>query len=105
MKQYTVQITEKALQDMEEIYTYIAKQLQAPEAAIRQYDRIASAIESLCVFPERIKLMDSKPERAMGMRQLLIENYSAFFIVKDTRVVVLRVLYSASDISTRLLEQ
>lgn len=31
MKRYTVQITEKALMDMEEIYTYIAEQLQVPE--------------------------------------------------------------------------
>ncbi len=31
MKQYTVQITDKALTDMEEIYVYIAEQLLAPE--------------------------------------------------------------------------
>lgn len=44
MKQYTVQITDKALADMEEIYTYIAEQLLAPENAIEQYNRIAEAI-------------------------------------------------------------
>lgn len=38
MKQYRVEITDRALKDMEEIYTYIADQLQAPENAIRQYD-------------------------------------------------------------------
>ena len=41
MKQYTVQITHKALADMEEIYVYIAECLQAPGNAIRQYNRIA----------------------------------------------------------------
>ena len=43
MKQYKVQITDKALADMEEIYNYIAIQLQAPENAIGQYNRIAKA--------------------------------------------------------------
>jgi len=104
MKQYTVRITDKALADMEEIYNYIATQLQAPENAMGQYNRIAEAIESLHVFPERVKLMESEPERMMGLRQLVVDNYSAFYIIEDRQVIVTRVLYSAMDISRRLLE-
>ena len=47
MKQYRVEITDRALKDMEEIYTYIADQLQAPENAIRQYDRIATILSAV----------------------------------------------------------
>lgn len=104
MKQYVVRITDRALADMEEIYNYVAIQLQAPENAMGQYNRIAEAIEGLHVFPERIKLMESEPERIMGLRQLVIDNYSAFYVVEDTDVIVTRVLYSAMDISRRLLE-
>ncbi len=104
MKRYTVQITDRALADMEEIYNYIAIQLQAPENAIGQYNRIAEAIEGLCVFPERIKLMESDPERMMGLRQLVIDNYSAFYVIGNMQVIVTRVLYSAIDISKRLIE-
>ena len=39
MNVYQVQITDKALVDMEEIYTYIAEQVQAIENAIEQYNR------------------------------------------------------------------
>jgi len=102
MKQYKVQITDKALADMEEIYNYIAIQLQAPENAIGQYNRIAEAIEGLTVFPERVKLMESEPEGTMGLRQLVVDNYSAFYVIENERVIVMRVLYSASDIGTRL---
>lgn len=105
MKQYTVQITDKALADMEEIYTYIAEQLLAPENAIGQYNRIAEAIQNLNVFPERVRIMESEPEHAMGLRQLPIDNFSLFYVIEDNRVVVTRVLYSASDISRRLLER
>ena len=69
MKQYKVQITDKALADMEEIYNYIAIQLQAPENAIGQYNRIAKAIEELKMFPEKVRLMESEQERAMELRR------------------------------------
>lgn len=104
MKQYTVQITDKALADMEEIYNYIAIQLQAPENAIGQYNRIAEAIEELNMFPERVKLMESEPERGIGLRQLAVDNYSAFYVIENEKVIVTRVLYSASHIEKRLLE-
>ncbi len=48
--------------------------------------------------------MESEPERAMGLRQLVIDKYSAFYVIKDMKVIVIRVLYSAMDISKRLLE-
>lgn len=105
MKQYTVQITDKALADMEEIYIYIVEQFLAPENAIGQYNRIAEAIQNLNVFPERMQIMESEPEHTMGLRQLPIDNFSVFYVVEDNRVVVTRVLYSASDINRRLLER
>ncbi len=55
MKQYKVEITDKALADIEEIYNYIAiQQFQAPENAIGQYNRIAKAIEELNRFAEKV---------------------------------------------------
>lgn len=56
------------------------------------------------MFPEKVRLMESEPERAMGLRQLVIDKYSAFYVIKDMKVIVIRVLYSAMDISKRLLE-
>ena len=88
---------------MEEIYNYIAIQLQAPENAMGQYNRIAETIEGLHVFSERIKLMESEPERIMGLRQLVIDNYSVFYVIEDMDVIVTRVLYSVMNISRRLL--
>lgn len=104
MKQYVVRITDRALADMEEIYNYIAIQLQAQENAMGQYNRIAEAIEGVNVFPERVKLVESEPERIMGLRQLVIDNFSVFYVIEDIDVIVTRVLYTAMDISRRLLE-
>lgn len=48
--------------------------------------------------------MESELERIMGLRQLVIDNYSVFYVIEDMDVIVTRVLYSAMDISRRLLE-
>ncbi|MCM1112017.1 MAG: type II toxin-antitoxin system RelE/ParE family toxin [Muribaculum sp.] len=105
MKQYTVKITDRALADMEEIYNYIAIQLQAPGNAMGQYNRIVEAIEKLHVFPERVKLMEFEPEHAVGLRQLIVDHYSVFYLIVKEDVIVTRVLYSASDLSKRLSEE
>ena len=104
MKRYQVKITEKALADMEAIYDYVAFILQSPDTAMKQYDRIAGAIESLDTFPERCKLSDSEREHSQGMRQLMIDNFSIVYLVGEKDVFVLRVLYSSSDMSARLHE-
>ena len=102
MKQYRVLITDEALNDMESIYEYIAEELLAPDTAMGQYNRIADAIETLDQMPERIKLMESEPEKTRGLRKLIVDNYAVFFIIADDIVIVTNVLYGASDIENRL---
>jgi len=51
MRHYEVLISDKANDDMEGIYKYIAETLLAPMAAAEQYDRIADAILSLEDMP------------------------------------------------------
>ena len=102
MKRYDVVITQSAAMDMESIYNYIAFNLQAPSTAMEQYTRIANEVLSLEYFPERIKLMDTFPEKRRGLRQLLVDNYSVFFSIDGNRVIVISVLYTASDIINKL---
>ena len=62
MKQYDVKISHAALSDMEQIYSYIADRLLEPDTAMGQYNRIAEAIQSLNILPERCALVESEPE-------------------------------------------
>lgn len=102
MKQYKVSITKEALQDMEDIYNYIAIELLSPEIAMGQYNRIAAEILTLDTFPERFRIMESEPEMSMGLRRMLVDNYSVFYTVRGDNVIVTDVLYTASDIEARL---
>ncbi len=99
---YTVRISKRALLDLETIYDYFAQELSAPKAAMDQYNRIADCIEKLEFFPNRIKLLESEPERTLGIRKITVDHYSVFFVIKQDKVIVIRVLYSRSDITKRL---
>lgn len=102
MKQYTVEITDEALADMEQLYNHIAYILQAPKNAIEQYDRISDGILKLNTLPERFRIMDSEPERSNGIRKMPVDNYLVFYVIKEDRVIVTNILYSGSDIGSRL---
>lgn len=69
---------------------------------MKQYDSIADGVRSLENFPERCRLFDSQPGHDMGMRQLQVDNYSVIYVIEDESVIVLRVMYSSSDINARL---
>ena len=105
MEEYKVEITKEALSDMEAIYEYIANELLVPEYAIGQYRRIANAILKLSRFPEKYRVMRSENEKQREIRRMVVDNYSVFYIIRGDRVIVTNVLYSASDIEARLLEE
>ena len=68
----------------------------------QQNRRIADEILTLDTFPERFRIMDSEPEKRMELRRMLVDNYSVFYTIRDERVIVTDVLYTASDIEARL---
>lgn len=70
MERYNVVIAASARNDMDEIYEYIFYELSAPIAAVNQYERIATAILSLDIFPERIKIIDSEYGANIKLRQM-----------------------------------
>ena len=104
MNKYHVEITKEALQDMEDIYNYIARELCSPEIAMRQYDRIAKEILKLNIFPQRYRIINSEQEKEKELRRLIVDNYSVFYTIYEKKVIVTNVLYSASDLENRLKE-
>ena len=88
MKQYTVEITDEALGDMDQLYNHIEYVLLAPRNAIGQYNRIPDEILKLDIFPGRFRIMDSEPEHSKGVRRMLVDNYSVFYVIKEDKVIV-----------------
>lgn len=104
MEKYQVFMTEKAEMDMESIYYYIATECMEPEAAMEQYDRIASQIMILAEMPARIRIMDSEPEHTWKVRGMPVDEYDVLFQIRGDRVIVLRVLHCKQDMEGKLFE-
>lgn len=102
MQKYKVDITDEALDDMEQIYSYIAYKLLAPENALGQYNRIAEAILTLDNFPDRFALFDMEPEHSWGMRRMVVDNYLVCYMIDPDVVTVTDVLYDASNVHASL---
>lgn len=102
MKQFSVEITEEALVDMESFHHYIAYTLLSPENAMGQYNRIAEAILKPDIFPERFLIIDLRQEDLKEIRRMPVDNYSVFYVIQEDKVIVTNVLYGASDIGDRL---
>ena len=84
----------------------VLKQLGIPMAtAIDMYLRqitLTGGIPFSLSLPERCALVESEPERTQGLRQMLVDNYSVFYLVGEDTVSVAHVLHSASDLMRRL---
>jgi len=99
---YIVDITDAALEDMNAIYEYILYRFKTPDTAAAQYDRIADEILSLEEMPLRYGIPQFEPCITAQLHRMLVDNYSVFYIVRGETVIVTDVLYSASDLETRL---
>lgn len=94
MKRYDVKLSEGALSRLDALYDYIAYKLEAPETAQAQTERIEAAVLTLDTLPERCRVLFSR--HGYGLRRLMADNYSIFYYIKGTDVIVTDILYSKS---------
>ena len=101
---YKIEISEQADKDLRNIYEYIAFELQAPENASGQIDRLEKHILSLDSMPEKYRIYDKEPWKSRGLHILPVDNYVVLYIPDtETKVVtILRIMYSGRDIDKQL---
>lgn len=100
MTGYHVQYAAQAVDDLRSIYRYLAEELQAPQAAQRQVERIRKIIRMLSSTPARFPAVAWEPWASMGMRQVPVNNYIVFYLVEEERqtVSVVRIFYGGRNI-------
>lgn len=97
---YKVSYSADALNDLREIYAYIANELLVPETAAAQVGRIRKEVRSLYFMPARYALVEWEPWHSMKMHQLPVDNFIVYYLVNDEEMVVtvVRVFYGGRDI-------
>ena len=97
---YSVISSSKAKDDLIEIYSYIAFDLQVPDIAEGQVNRIRKTIRSLDFMPSRYITVEWEPWKSMRMHQVPVDNFVVYYVVNDDSrtVTVIRIFYGGRDI-------
>lgn len=98
---YRVRVLPLAIEDLQEIYNYIAFELQSVINAENQLSRLQDEIQKLDFMPESFKLYEKEPWKSRGLRFFSVDNYIVFYVINNNakEVNVLRVLYGRIDFS------
>ncbi|MEW6662431.1 MAG: type II toxin-antitoxin system RelE/ParE family toxin [Bacillota bacterium] len=94
---YSLKFTSKAIEDLEQIYSYISGKLCAEIAADNLLEKIESSIMRLKYYPYSCGFVLDEPLKSRGYRKLIVDNYLAFYLVNEPekQVVIMRILYGA----------
>ena len=100
MKKYKVELSPRALRDLDNIYSYISKTIFAGDSADKLADEFEEAIFTLDEFPFRGLERKVGRYANKGYRQLFVENYVIVYRVNEEKqmVTVVTVCYMYSDI-------
>ena len=103
---YTIKYSTKAINDLRDIYSYIAFNLQAPETAAKMVRQIRNSIKELDFMPERNPILDWEPWNSLNTHKMHVGNYLVFYIVDplQSSVSIVRIVYGKRDIAKALSE-
>lgn len=104
MSQWTVVYTEQAELDLRRIFEHIAFPLLEPETARNQLQRIMDAVTNLNEMSMRYRHYEKEPWHSKGLRVLPIDNYLAFYLPMESKMVVavIRIMYGGRDVEEQL---
>ena len=91
-----MRLVPRALQDLENIYHYIAQELVEPRTALQLVNKLEESILSLETFPHRCPERQIGAYAHRGYRQLLVKNYTVIFRIDEAhkQVLVVTVRYA-----------
>lgn len=98
--EYRVLYAPAAVEDLRDIYSYLAHNLLVPDTAARQVGRIRQDIRSLDLMPLRFPRVDWEPWNSLGMRRMTVDHYVVFYTVEPQSgtVTVIRIVYGSRDL-------
>lgn len=101
---YEVRLTTEAENDLRGIFEYIAFELQSPQNAAGQLDRLEQSIMSLDQMPEWFRVYEKEPWHSRDLRIMPVDNYLVFYIPnhEEQTVKIMRVIYGGRDIDKQL---
>jgi len=93
LKKYNIEYSKDSKQDLVEIKQYIKYNLQEPEIAQKLISKIRNEIGKLKHNPEIYAIIDDELINELEIRKLVIDNYIAFYRIKNDNIEIVRIMY------------
>lgn len=102
-RKYKINYSPDALNDLKDIYSYIAFRLLEKDTAGKLVAKIRKEIKTLASMPERYALVDWEPWHSNGVRTLLVGNYIAYYRADNelNTVLIGRIMYAGRDVENQ----
>lgn len=99
MNDYKIDITPRAVKDLDGIYNYIVETFKTPETAEMLLHDLEDVICSLNVMPYRGAIRKNGYYKEKEYRQLFVKNFTVVYRVDEflKRVIILTVRYTPSS--------
>lgn len=94
--------TEKASTDLDNILNYISTNLYNNIAANNLFNNIFTTIDNIVTYHLSYPIVSNEYVRRKDVRKAIIDNYNLYYIVKDSIIYVLRIIYNKRDLSELL---
>ena len=95
---YKITYLPVAIKDLTDIVDYLVDEAEAPRAAVNFLDKLDHVVLRLAEFPFSCKVYSPINEMEFEYRQLVIQNYLVFYIVKESTIEIQRIINSRMDI-------
>ena len=95
------QLTKRAESDLDGIVSYIAVELENPQAASDFVDKLKDNIDEARAFPESGSLVDNEFLQVENLRKKLIGNYIMHYLpdIREKIIYILRIVYGKQNIT------
>lgn len=97
---YTVRYAPQALDDLRDLYSYVAFSLKESATAQKLVNRIRKAARSLDALPGRYPVVDWEPWQSMGMHRFTVEDFLLCYLIDQSirTVTLVRIVYGGRDL-------
>lgn len=98
--------SERAKEDLQSIYEYIAYELYEPDTAAEQVRAIMDEIGDLDEMPMKYRQYDAEPWASEGVRIFSVGKYVILYQPEESshEVNIVRIMYGGRDIAKQLSE-
>ena len=99
LDKYIVKLLSAAYRNLEDIFTYIATELNAEQSAMNIIEKLEEAIFSLEIMPRHGAKRRVGAYANKGYRQLFVKNFTVIYRIDEEKkqVIIVAVKYSKSQ--------